>query len=160
MSRIGDFADDDLVGWFGLSERIGGGLGAFADAVYRHNRLAPRVREIARMVIAHDNECEVCRNTRLAEGEKDGLDAAFYDHLGEWRTWEGYDESERLAAEFAERFARDHTGLREDEAFWERLHAAFSDEEIADLALSCALWLGQGRAMRVLDVGQACQLVL
>ena len=74
MSRIGDYAPDDLVSWFGLSERIGGALGAYADAVYRHGRLQPRVREIARMVIAHDNECEVCEHTRIAEGAEIDLD--------------------------------------------------------------------------------------
>ncbi len=160
MSRIGDYAPDDLVSWFGLSERIGGALGAYADAVYRHNRLAPRVRELARMVIAHDNECEVCEHTRLSDGVELGLDEDFYAHVRAWASYDGYSDAERVAAEFAARFARDHTGLREDEDFWERCHAVFSDEEIADLALSCALWLGQGRAMRVLDVGQACRLVL
>lgn len=160
MSRIGDFAPDDLVSWFGLSERIGGALGSYADAVYRHNRLAPRTRELARMVIAHDNECEVCEHTRLADGAEHGLDEDFYEHVRTWASYDGYSDVERVAAEFAARFARDHTGLREDEDFWERAHAVVSDEEITDLALSCALWLGQGRAMRVLDVGQACRLVL
>ena len=39
-------------------------------------------------------------------------------------------------------------------------HEVLTDEEITDLTLSCALWLGQGRALRVLDVGQACRLTL
>ena len=160
MARIGDFAPDDLVGWMGLSPTIGGALGGYADAVYRHGRLTPRVREIARMVIALDNECEVCRNTRTTDGDTHGLDEAFYDNVENWRTFAGYSETERLAAEFAERFARDHTDLREDDDFWARAHAVLTDEEITDLTLSCALWLGQGRALRVLDVGQACRLTL
>ncbi|GAA2057327.1 carboxymuconolactone decarboxylase family protein [Williamsia deligens] len=160
MARIGDFAPDDLIGWMGLSPTIGGALGGYADAVYRHGRLAPRVREIARMVIALDNECEVCRNTRTADGVSHGLDETFYEQVEQWRTSPDHSDAERLAAEFAERFARDHVGLREDDGFWTRLHAAFTDEEITDLALSCALWLGQGRALRVLDVGQACHLTL
>lgn len=160
MARIGDFAPDDLIGWMGLSPTIGGALGGYADAVYRHGRLAPRVREIARMVIAQDNGCEVCRNTRTTDGEATGLDESFYDHVDDWRTWAGYSDVERVAAEFAEKFARDHVGLREDDDFWDRVHELLSDEEITDLTLSCALWLGQGRALRVLDVGQACRLTL
>ncbi|HVT35672.1 MAG TPA: hypothetical protein VHE37_08810 [Nevskiaceae bacterium] len=66
----------------------------------------------------------------------------------------------RLAAEYAERYALDHTGLREDDAFWQRLRAQFRDDEIVDLALCCTLWLGAGRTMRVLDVGQTCALTL
>jgi len=35
-----------------------------------------------------------------------------------------------------------------------------SEELIADLALSCALWVGMGRTLRTLDIGQTCQLTL
>jgi 4-carboxymuconolactone decarboxylase len=98
MARIGDFAPEDLIGWMGLSPTIGGALGGYADAVYRHGRLTPRVREIARMVIALDNECEVCRNTRTGDGDATGLDESFYEHVPDWATWDGYSDVERLAA--------------------------------------------------------------
>ncbi|GAC69657.1 carboxymuconolactone decarboxylase family protein [Gordonia soli] len=160
MARIGDFAPDDLIGWFALSPDLGGALGSYADAVYRQDRLSTRSRELARMVIATDNQCEVCRNTRTEDGDAAGLDEEFYAHVDDWATWSGYGDDERIVAEFAFRFATDHVGLREDEDFWTRCHAVLSDELITDLALSCALWLGQGRALRVLDVGQACRLTL
>jgi len=63
MSRIGTFADDDLAGWVLKSPALGGAIGAFANAVYSKNRLPMRTRELARTVIAHSNECEVCVNT-------------------------------------------------------------------------------------------------
>lgn len=72
----------------------------------------------------------------------------------------GYSAQERIAAEFAERFAADHTGLRDDEDFWERAGEHFSDELMADLALSCAMWLGMGRMLRTLDIGQSCRIML
>ncbi len=84
-----------------------------------------RVRELARMVIALDNECVVCQNTRDSEGIAAGVDEDLYDHAAEWRTWPGYSPQERIAAEFAERFASDHTGLRDDEDFWARAQRAF-----------------------------------
>ena len=71
-----------------------------------------------------------------------------------------YNEAERVAAEFGHRFATDHIGLREDDEFWRRAREQFSDELLTDLALSCALWVGLGRALRVLDVGQSCSLTL
>ena len=108
------------------------------------------------MRIAIDNECAVCLNTREAEG----LDEQFYGHVGEWRTWPGYSERERIAAEFAERFVRDHRGLREDDDFWARAHEHFDDAEILALGVSCSMWLGNGRLMRVLDVAQSCTLTL
>jgi AhpD family alkylhydroperoxidase len=160
MSRIGTFAEDDLAGWVLKSPDLGGAIGAFANAVYNHNRLPMRTRELARTVIAHDNECEVCVNTRDADGPAAGVDEELYDHASEWRTWPGYSDQERLAAEFAHRFATEHTKLRDDEDFWTRCGEHFSDELLADLALSCALWIGMGRVLRTLDIGQTCKLTL
>ena len=124
MSRIGDFADDDAAGWVKKSPDIGVAMARFTNAVYTKNRLPMRVRELARMVIALDNECVVCQNTRDSEGVAAGVDEDLYDHAAEWRTWPGYSAQERVAAEFAERFASDHTGLRDDEDFWDRCHRA------------------------------------
>jgi hypothetical protein len=68
MSRIGTFADDDLAGWILKSPDLGGALSRFSQAVYTKNRLPLRTRELARTVIAHNNECVVCVNTRDADG--------------------------------------------------------------------------------------------
>lgn len=160
MSRIGDFDDDDVAGWFVKSPKIGGALAGFTHEVYNSNRLPMRTRELARIVIADANECTVCMNTRDADGPAAGVDEALYEHAQDWRTWPGYSEQERIAAEFAHRFATEHTKLRDDEDFWERCKAEFSDELLADLALSCAMWVGMGRVLRTLDIGQACKLTL
>ncbi|WP_299559145.1 carboxymuconolactone decarboxylase family protein [uncultured Mycolicibacterium sp.] len=160
MSRIGDFADDDVAGWMSRSPDLGAALAGFSTAVYTKSRLPLRVREAARIVVAHANECTVCINARTAEGAGAGLDEAFYAHAAQWRDWPGYTETERIAMEFAHRFATDHTGLREDEQFWARAKQHFDDDLLADLALSCALWLGMGRMLRTLDIGQACALTL
>ena len=160
MSRIGAFADDDLASWILKSPELGGAIAGFSDAVYNRSRLPMRTREIARTVIAHANECTVCVNTRDADGPAAGVDEELYDHAGQWRTWPGYSPQERLAAEFAHRFATEHTALRDDEDFWARCGEHFSDEILADLALSCALWVGMGRVLRTLDIGQSCKLTL
>lgn len=160
MSRIGEFPDDDVAGWILRSPEIGTAMANFTNAVYTKGRLPLRVRELARMVIALDNECVVCQNTRDSEGAAAGVDEDLYDHAAEWRTWPGYSAQERIAAEFAERFAGDHTGLRDDEDFWERAAEQFDAELLTDLALSCAMWLGMGRMLRTLDIGQTCKITL
>jgi alkylhydroperoxidase family enzyme len=160
MSRIGPFADDDAAAWVVKSPDIGVAMAGFTNAVYNKNRLPMRVRELARMVIALDNECVVCQNTRDSDGMAAGVDEDLYDHAAEWRTWPGYSEQERIAAEFAERFASDHTGLRDDEEFWDRAYKQFDPELLTDLALSCAMWLGIGRMLRTLDIGQSCTITL
>jgi len=160
MSRIGDFPDDDVAGWILKSPDIGTAMAGFSRAVYNDNRLPMRVRELARIVIAHDNECAVCVNTRDADGPAAGVDEDLYAHALDWRTWPGFTEQERIAAEFAHRFATEHTKLREDEDFWARCSGHFSDELLADLALSWAMWVGMGRMLRPLDVGQSCAITI
>lgn len=160
MSRIGEFPDDDVAGWILKSPEIGTAMANFTSAVYTKGRLPLRVRELARMVIALDNECVVCQNTRDSDGVAAGVDEDLYDHAAVWRTWPGYSPQERIAAEFAERFASDHTGLRDDEDFWERAREQFDAELLTDLALSCAMWLGMGRMLRTLDIGQSCKITL
>ena len=161
MSRIGEFPDDDVAGWITKSPALGTAMAGFSGAVYSDkNRLPMRVRELARAVMAHDNECVVCINTRDADGPAAGVDEDLYAHAEEWRTWPGYSEQERIAAEFAHRFATEHTKLRDDEDFWTRAKEHFSDELITDLTLSCAMWLGMGRTLRTLDIGQSCKLTL
>jgi alkylhydroperoxidase family enzyme len=162
MARIADGSDSDLVSWMAARPKMAAGMGALSNAVYNASGLPVRVREIARMRIAQDNQCEVCLHTRDAQGDDAGTapDDDFYTHVAQWQTWPGYSERERIAAEFAERFARDHHGLRDDDAFWSRAREHFDDGEILALGISCSMWLGNGRLMRVLDVAQACTLVL
>ncbi len=160
MSRIGDFADDDVTGFAVKSPELGAAMANFSNAVYTKGRLPLRVREAARIVIAHANECVVCQNTRDAAGAADGVDEDLYEHATEWRTWPGYSDAERIAMEFAHRFATDHTALRDDEDFWARAAEHFDDELLTDLAISCAMWVGMGRVLRTLDIGQACRITL
>lgn len=160
MSRIGEFPDDDVAGWVLRSPDIGTAMANFTNAVYTKGRLPLRVRELARMVIALDNECVVCQNTRDSDGLAAGVDEDLYDHAGEWQSWPGYSPQERIAAEFAHRFATGHTELRDDEDFWKRAGEHFDAELLTDLALSCAMWLGMGRMLRTLDIGQSCKITL
>ena len=141
------------------SPELGAAIGAFSDAVYNRNRLPMRTREIARIVIAHDNECAVCVHTRDGDGPAAGVDEELYDHAAVAHLAR-IQRTGALAAEFAHRFATEHTALRDDEDFWSRCSEHFSEELLADLALSCALWLGMGRVLRTLDIAQSCKLTL
>lgn len=160
MSRIGNFADDDVTAFAVKSPELGTAMAQFTNAVYTKSRLPMRTREAARIVIAYANECVVCQNTRDSEGEAHGISEEFYDYATQWRTWPGYSDAERIAMEFAHRFATDHTGLRDDEDFWARAAVHFDDEMLTDLAISCAMWVGMGRMLRTLDIGQTCKITL
>ncbi len=109
-----------------------------------------REREAARWTIALINDCAVCRDTRARDGEAVGAGEPFYAEVTDWRAATGLSVRERLAAEFAERFAIDHLAM--DDELWGRLHDAFSEAELADLTICCGCFLGMGRTLAVVGV--------
>jgi alkylhydroperoxidase family enzyme len=138
------------VDWALLRPEMAVGMGALSKAVYENSRLAVREREAARWTIALINDCVVCRDTRARDGERAGADEGFYTEVASWRTSDALSAREKLAAEFAERFALDHLAMDDD--FWARLHDAFADDELADLIMCCGTFLGLGRVMAVVGV--------
>jgi alkylhydroperoxidase family enzyme len=152
MARI-SFPERGLgehVDWALLRPDMAVGMGTLSEAVYGHTQLALREREAARWTIALINDCVVCRDTRALHGTEAGVDEAFYAAVADWRTSPALSDRERLAAEFAQRFALDHLAMDDD--FWSRLHAAFADDELADLTMCCGMFLGLGRVLAVIGV--------
>ena len=152
MTRITapDSGLGEHIDWALLRPEMAAGMGKLSSAVYGNSQLSVRERESARWTIALINDCAVCRDTRARDGESLGATEPFYAEVSDWRSATGLSVRERLAAEFAERFALDHLAM--DDAFWERLHGAFSDEELADLTICCGMFLGMGRTLAVVGV--------
>lgn len=146
------------VDWALLRPQMAAGMGALASAVYDNSQLSVREREAARWTIALVNDCAVCRDTRARDGERAGADEGFYAEVPSWRTSTALSNRERLAAEFAERFALDHLSMGDD--LWDRLRAAFADDELADLTICCGTFLGLGRTMAVIGVRAPDQRIL
>ena len=152
MARI-EFPERGMgehVDWALLRPEMAVGMGAFSEAVYTNTRLALREREAARWTIALVNDCVVCQDTRAREAEAGGVDEGFYAQVADWRTSDALSDRERLAAEFAQRFALDHLAMDDD--FWARLRSAYADDEIADLTMCCGMFLGLGRILAVIGV--------
>jgi len=123
------------------------GMGAFSEAVYGNSKLPIREREAARWTIALINHCLVCQDTRAKQAAPNQIDEGFYAEVAQWATSDQLTEREKLAAEFAQRFALDHQAM--DDAFWARLRGAFTDDEVADLLICCGMFLGLGRTLAV-----------
>jgi alkylhydroperoxidase family enzyme len=138
------------VDWSLHRPKMAAGMGALSDAVYSNSKLPVREREAARWTIALVNDCAVCQDTRARDGATAGVDEGFYGEVANWRTSTVLSERERLAAEFAQRFALDHLSM--DDELWARLHAAFGDDELADLTMCCGMFLGLGRTLAVVGV--------
>ncbi|MBV8462179.1 MAG: carboxymuconolactone decarboxylase family protein [Acidimicrobiales bacterium] len=160
MARL-SFPDAGLgehIDWALMRPQMAAGMGAFSEAVYGNSKLPVREREAARYTIALINDCAVCQDTRAKDGGAVGADEGFYAAVTSWRTSPDLTDRERLAAEFAQRFALDHLAM--DDEFWGRLHDQFADEELADLVISCGMFLGLGRTLAVVGVPAPAERIL
>ena len=139
----------DAVQIWSLQPELGRAATRLVDAAYNKSILPVRVREAARMRIAQLNECTVCLAFRADTVRAQGLGEDFYGSVGS--DDDGLlSAQERLAVEFAERFALDHTSI--DDAFMARLRAAFTDPEVFDLTVCVSAFLGLGRTLHVLGI--------
>jgi alkylhydroperoxidase family enzyme len=151
--------------------------GAYGTAPYQHSSLSLRELEGARYRTAQINGCQVCQNFR---GERDfpGLfalfdgdlensvytrgpapDEDFYRNTVNWRDYPGYSERERLAIRYAEGLGQSPDAIAQDEEFWARARAVFSDAEIVDLSYSIGAWMANGRVLHALGLDGVCSFV-
>ena len=85
-----------------------------------------------------------------------GVTEEMYAHVAEHRDHQEYSDAERIAIEYAERFALAHLEL--DDEFFVRLRDHFSDADILDLTICIADFLAFGRLTEVLRLDQECSL--
>jgi alkylhydroperoxidase family enzyme len=140
----------DAVQVWSLRPEMGAAVNRLVDAAYNKSILPVRVREAARMRIAQLNECTVCLAFRADTVKAQGLSEDFYCQVGSTETDGTFTEQERLAMQYAERFATDHRGI--DDAFMDELKTCFSDAEILDLTICLSAFLGLGRMLHVLGI--------
>jgi AhpD family alkylhydroperoxidase len=133
-----------------LRPEMAGMVERMITTAYSRSILDPTEREAARMRIAELNACSACATFRAPSVVAAGVTDDVYAHVGEWRTWPGYTDRQRLAIEFAEQFADDHRAI--DDELFTRLRVRFTDPEILDLTLCCAVFVGLGRTLEVLQI--------
>jgi alkylhydroperoxidase family enzyme len=154
MARIdippGEGGDEVRV--WSMRPELGAAMGTMIDAAYHKSILPAREREAARMRIALLNGCTICQNFRARSFAEQGVTPELYAHVHDALERDDYTVREKLAIEFAERFALDHQGM--DDELFTRLRAAFADDEILDLTICCATFLGLGRMLTVLGITQ------
>src|SRR3954468_17000041 len=133
-----------------LRPEMAGMVDRMITTAYQRSKLPAGEREVARMRIAQLNSCDACATFRAPSVIEAGVTEDAYTHLDEWGTWPGYTDRQRLAIEYAERFASDHRAI--DDELFGRLRAHFADDEILDLTLCLAVYLGLGRTLEVLQI--------
>jgi AhpD family alkylhydroperoxidase len=139
-----------------LRPEMGGMVEQMIATVYQRSVLPASEREVARMRIAQLNACGACSTFRAPSVVAAGVTEDLYEHVHEAATHPGYTERQRLAVEYAERYATDHRGI--DDELFARLRSVFTDAEILDLTMCVAVYLGLGRALEVLGIDDSCAI--
>jgi alkylhydroperoxidase family enzyme len=129
-----------------------GAFWAFADAwdrLFRHGVVDHAIKELCRVYVSRSVKCEYCGNQRSSVAQASGITEGKLDTLMNFETSGVYSERERAALSYAEAIT---WHLDPDDAFWERLDANFTEEELVELACFTALTMGQQSWIRLLNI--------
>jgi AhpD family alkylhydroperoxidase len=126
------------------------------DQAVWNSKLDWRLHELVRMRIAQINECTVCLSWRTPQAVDAGVTDELLAGVGRAADLPQYTDAERVAIEYAARFATD--SARIDDELVDRLGEHFDGGEIVELTLVIAKYLAFGRFMQVLDLDQTCEL--
>lgn len=121
----------------------------FADSwatLFREGVVDHSLKELCRVYVSRSVKCEYCGNQRSTTS---GIAEGKFDELMNFETSSVYDERQRAALSYAEAIT---WRLDPDDAFWQRLHANFSEEELVELACFISLTMGQQSWIRLLNI--------
>ena len=125
-------------------------LGSLNAALRANGTLPPRLLELVRLRIAFFNQCRSCIAVRYQSAIDDGLDEDAVCSLERPADAENLSAAERSALRFTELFATNHLAI--DDAVYDELREPFSEDQLVELGLHCAIALGVGRLSATWDV--------
>ena len=121
----------------------------FGAALVVNRTLPERLIELLRLRIAFHNQCRSCMAIRYRSAADD-VSEDLVCSLEQPAESADLSDDEKLAIELGNRFACNHLAI--DDEFFAQLKARFSEAEIMELLMHCALYVGMGRLAAVLDM--------
>jgi AhpD family alkylhydroperoxidase len=118
-------------------------LAVFSDAVIHSGTLSRRLTELIRLRIAFHNQCRSCMAIRYQEAVDAGVNEDLVCSLARPEEAADLTPAERAALHFADLFATDHLAI--DDAVYDDLRQYYSERELVEIGLNCALDVGIGR---------------
>jgi alkylhydroperoxidase family enzyme len=140
--RAGDVINLDVGAILAHRPEVAAGLGAAMDAL-RDGTVGQRTFELVRLRIAFHNQCRSCMAVRYPESIDEGLTEDLVCSLERPDEADDLTDAERAALRFADLFATDH--LRIDDAVYDDLRRYWSEDQLVEIGLICALSVGIGR---------------
>jgi AhpD family alkylhydroperoxidase len=112
-------------------------------------RLGPRLSELLRLAIARTTQCPTCLAGRLPAAFEEGLTEEHIDDVVSARL-DRLPSREAAMVSFADKFGSDHFAIGPDDLA--ALYAHFDQEEVVEIGMLCAQFLGFGRLAMVLGL--------
>jgi AhpD family alkylhydroperoxidase len=129
---------------------ISAALGPLSDAINHRGTLPRRLVELIRLRIAFHNQCRSCMAIRYEEAVDDGVTEALVCSLERPADADDLTDAERAALRYADLFATNHLAI--DDAVYDDLRRYFTEGELVEIGLNCALDVGIGRLTATWDV--------
>jgi AhpD family alkylhydroperoxidase len=129
---------------------IAAAFGAVTEAINHSGTLPRRLVELIRLRIAFHNQCRSCMAIRYDEAVRDGVTEDLVCSLERPAEAEDLTDAERAALHFADLFATNHLAI--DDAVYDDLRRYFTEGELVEIGMNCALDVGMGRLTATWDV--------
>jgi len=115
----------------------------FAGSLAQTRELSDRLTELVRLRIAFHNQCRSCMAIRYRDSEGQSIDPGLVCSLEKPMEAPDLTDSERAALSYADLFACDHLAITG--ATYDNLRSHFTEAQIVELGMFCALCVGIGR---------------
>jgi AhpD family alkylhydroperoxidase len=123
---------------------IAAAFATFATTVmFEASTLPPRLVELVRLRIAFHNQCRSCMAIRYSPGADAGVDEDLVCSLARPHEAADLTDAERAALDYADLLATNHLAVTD--ATYDALRRHFTEPEIVELGVLCALCTGFGR---------------
>lgn len=118
--------------------------------IFRTGVLDHSIKELCRLYVSRSVTCEYCGNQRSMKATRNG--AVVEDQVQDLLEFEKsakYSEQQKAALAYAEAIV---WRLDTNDAFWNRMHATFTEPELVELGCMIGLTLGQQSWLRLLNI--------
>tara|TARA_B100000700_G_scaffold35785_1_gene34847 strand:+ start:8174 stop:8767 length:594 start_codon:yes stop_codon:yes gene_type:complete len=122
---------------------ISKGIVALGGALKTHRSLPDRLVELVRLRVAFHNQCRSCMAIRYQDGVEAGIDEDLVCSLEKPEEADDLSEAEKAAINYGELFATNHLAI--NDSVYDNLRNYFSEEEIVELSITVAWFVGMGR---------------
>ena len=119
------------------------GFVQFAGALKAGRTLPERLVELVRLRVAFHNQCRSCMAIRYADAVAGGATEDLVCSLENPREAPNLTDAEKAAIDYGERMATNHLSI--DDGVYDNLRQYFSEQQIVELGMTVALFIGFGR---------------